>query len=434
MFTSLLPPPSSASPERDLPPRARFEHLLAVAAQTQTLQRLVLSRPHGGEPDLQRLIVRPVAIKGQAHLQFVHRHTTKDITKNLPVDEAIALLCSQIGRIFQSALLVTSSEEVQLTVKDKGGRDKSLLRVHRTATASSNAALADGEMPASAVPPSDEAVLAHNRSKKRLLNIHKPWWQDLGVAGHGGQLLPTMASKWKQINRFVEIFSAAMADTPLMAAEKVRAIDFGCGKGYLTFALHEWLRGQGKQADILGVELRQPLVDLCNASARRHHLDGLRFDAGDVREYEPDPVDVMIALHACDIATDYALHLGLRAGARIILCSPCCHKELRPQMRSPAVLKPLLQHGIHLGQEAEMVTDGLRALLLDAHGFDTQVFEYVSLEHTNKNKMILAVRRSRPDAPGYRERVLTQIEALKAFYGIRTQTLEQLLAPTDNAA
>ncbi|MBM3347321.1 MAG: methyltransferase, partial [Betaproteobacteria bacterium] len=141
-----------------------------------------------------------------------------------------------------------------------------------------------------------------------------------------------------------------------------------------------------------------------------------------------EPVDVLIALHACDTATDEAMGLGVRAGAAVILCSPCCHKELRPQMHSPLVLRPVLRHGIHLGQEAEMVTDSLRALLLEAEGYETRVFEFVSLEHASKNKMILAVKAARrlPE-PARREAVLTQVGEIKAFYGIRAQHLEALL-------
>jgi hypothetical protein len=135
-------------------------------------------------------------------------------------------------------------------------------------------------------------------------------------------------------------------------------------------------------------------------------------------------MDVMIALHACDTATDHAIHLGVRAGAGIILCSPCCHKQIRPQLLSPHPLRPLLQHGVHMAQQAEMLTDGLRALLLDACGYDTQVFEFVALEHTNKNKMILAVKRQQVRSPGP---VLTQIDELKRFYGIRDHCLEMLL-------
>ena len=133
----------------------------------------------------------------------------------------------------------------------------------------------------------------------------------------------------------------------------------------------------------------------------------------------------MIALHACDTATDHAIHQGLRAGAAIIMCSPCCHKELRPQLLSPHPLRPILKHGVHLGQQAEMLTDGLRALLLDACGYETQVFEFIALEHTNKNKMILAVKRERPARDA--EDAWQQVRDIKAFYGIRDQCLETLL-------
>jgi hypothetical protein len=134
----------------------------------------------------------------------------------------------------------------------------------------------------------------------------------------------------------------------------------------------------------------------------------------------------MIALHACDNATDYAIHFGLRAGAKVIMCSPCCHKQIRPQMQMPAQLRPLLQHGIHLGQEAEMVTDGLRALLLEAEGYDTQVFEFVALEHTRKNKMILAVKRPHA-SDAERAAALAQADELQRFFGIREQALRSLL-------
>ncbi len=119
--------------------------------------------------------------------------------------------------------------------------------------------------------------------------------------------------------------------------------DFGSGKGYLTFAMHDWLSRQGKDAQVVGVELRDDMVALCRGAAEKHGLAGLRFDQGDVRSYTPARLDVMIALHACDIATDFAIHLGLRAGAQIIMCSPCCHKQLRPQMQLPAQLRPMLR-------------------------------------------------------------------------------------------
>lgn len=202
-------------------------------------------------------------------------------------------------------------------------------------------------------------------------------------------------------------------------------LDFGSGKGYLTFALHEHLRGTlGRDAQVTGVELRPDMVRLGNDIAARLGLQGLRFEQGDVASREVREIDVMIALHACDTATDHAIHKGIRGGASIICCAPCCHKQLRPQLLQPQPLRALLRHGVHLGQEAEMLTDALRALLLEACGYDTQVFEFVSLEHTAKNKMVLAVKRASPrDAAP----LLAQLHELEAFYGIREQCLQDLL-------
>ncbi|HSC75164.1 MAG TPA: SAM-dependent methyltransferase, partial [Pseudomonadales bacterium] len=202
-------------------------------------------------------------------------------------------------------------------------------------------------------------------------------------------------------------------------------VDFGSGKGYLTFALHDYLRHTlHNKAEVTGVELREELVALCNTAAAKLDYEGLSFVCGDVKTHAPDNIDVMIALHACDTATDYAIHYGIRANASIILCSPCCHKQLRPQLQSPALLQPMLQFGVHMGQEAEMITDSLRALLLEANGYDTKVFEFVSLEHTNKNKMILAVKKSIQTSP---DLILKQIADIKQFYGITEHCLETLL-------
>jgi SAM-dependent methyltransferase len=234
-----------------------------------------------------------------------------------------------------------------------------------------------------------------------------------------------MARKWKQINKFVEILDAALADAALAERQRLEILDFGSGKGYLTFALHDHLRqALRRDARITGVEQREDMVRLCNDIVERLGLQGLHFEQGDVGTYAPRNLDVMIALHACDTATDHAIHYGIRGGASIICCAPCCHKQLRPQLLSPHPLRPILQHGVHLGQEAEMLTDGLRALLLDACGYSTQVFEFVSLEHTAKNKMILAVKRQQP-APAHA--VLAQVREIKAFYGIREHCLETLL-------
>lgn len=381
---------------------------VAASLEASRLSRLVLSKHRGADPTLQRVTVRPVVLKGELQLSFVASHTTKDLTQNLAPAAGLAHLRALIDTSFSHAQAFTADEEVQLLVSRKGRR--TLLRKARS-------------VPVPAAPS------AHDREKERWVPMDRPFLTALGVTDAQHRVIPAMSRKWKQINKFVEVFDRALAASPLAATPPDRplhVVDFGAGKGYLTFAVHDHLqRALGRNARVTGVELRQELVALCNGAIDRLGIAGLHFDAGDVRTYTPPAIDVMIALHACDTATDFAIHLGLRANASIILCSPCCHKQIRPQLMTPHPLRPILQHGVHLGQEAEMLTDGLRALLLDAAGYDTQVFEFISLEHTNKNKMILAVKRGAPRA---NDEVLGQIREIKAFYGIREHALETLIA------
>jgi SAM-dependent methyltransferase len=342
----------------------------------------------------------------------VYRYATRDVTKNHPVADGIELVRGRLGSAFKHAHLHTLTEEVQLRFSKKG---KSTLQRGKAASPET----------ASAAPT------RHDREKHRVVDLSRPFLAALGVTDAPGRLVPAMARKWRQINKFVEVFGHAFAASALaQQATPVRVLDFGAGKGYLTFALHDHLQGTlGRAAQVTGVELRADMVALGNTTVAALALEGLHFEQGDVRDHvsanDGGDTDVMIALHACDTATDVAIHHGIRARAAIIMCSPCCHKELRPQMQSPALLRPMLQHGIHLGQQAEMVTDSLRALLLDAFGYDTQVFEFVALAHTSKNKMILAVRRSEA-MPVLPER-LRQVQEIKAFYGVREQCLETLL-------
>jgi len=412
MFSHLIAPASPAPDADDAV--ARFLHTLRSVLAAQQGFKLSLSRPEGGEPDLERLMVREIELRGERALSFLWRYKTRDVTKNHGLDAGLEALAALLGQPFQNAHLLTDSRELQLAYSRKG---RPTLRVGKL-------------KPAAAEPAGPEAA-GHDRSKQRHLAMERPVWRDLGLTHEGRQgleLVPAMSRKWKQINKFIEIFGKALSQSALASSPDVHVADFGSGKGYLTFAMHDYLRTLGKTTHVLGVELREDMVRLCNEVATRNACEGLRFDQGDVREYRPERLDVMIALHACDIATDFAIHLGLRAKAQIIMCSPCCHKQLRPQMQSPSLLKPLLQHGIHLGQEAEMITDGLRALLLESEGYDTQVFEFISLEHTSKNKMILAVRRPQGIGAERRAQLLAQIEDIKRFYGIREQALQALLA------
>jgi hypothetical protein len=199
----------------------------------------------------------------------------------------------------------------------------------------------------------------------------------------------------------------------------------GAGKGYLTFAVYDYFDRLGVRASVTGVESRANLVELCNETARRAGYERLQFRTGLIEDFDLSSADILIALHACDTATDDAIYKGVKADASVIITAPCCHKELRPQMKTPDELRGVLRHGLLLEREAEAVTDSLRALLLERAGYRVKVFEFVPTEHTRKNTMIAAVRRG--DRAGSDE-ALRQFEALKSFYGIGRQRLECLLA------
>ena len=384
--------------------RAQFLNLLETALTQNAFIKLVLAKYVGPEAELQRIIIKQVTVKDQPCLSFVYRYKTRDITKNFPLDEAVSALAGLLPDAFKNAHLLTLTDEVQLEYSKKG---KSSLFMGKSQQ--------DREVPSA----------GHNREKHRFLDLTRPFLADLGVTNKQQELIPAMSRKWKQINKFIEVFSHALSSSPLTLDQPVKVVDFGSGKGYLTFAIHDYLRHSlHAEGVVTGVELREDMVTLCNNAAQRLEHPGLSFQHGDVRSFAPTPIDVMIALHACDIATDYAIHMGIRSGAAIIMCSPCCHKQIRLQIQSPALLKPMLQYGLHLGQQAEMVTDSLRALFLEACGYETKVFEFISLEHTNKNKMILAVKRAEPVDPA---QLLVKIQELKAFYNIQEHCLETLL-------
>ncbi|WP_122553469.1 class I SAM-dependent methyltransferase [Pseudomonas viridiflava] len=391
---------SSAAPDH----RAQFLGLLDTSLSQNSLIKLVLAKYVGSEAELQRVIIKPLTVREQPCLSFVYRYKTRDITKNFPLAEAVDVIAGLIPESFKNAHLLSLTDEVQLEFSKKG-----------KSTLFKSKAQQEREAPA----------VGHDREKKRYLELTRPFLTDLGVTNRQHELIPAMSRKWKQINKFIEVFSHALTSSPLKLDQPVKVADFGSGKGYLTFAIHDYLRNTLQaQGEVTGVELREDMVTLCNNAAARLEHPGLVFKHGDVRTVAPSELDVMIALHACDIATDYAIHMGIRSGASIIMCSPCCHKQIRLQIQSPTLLKPMLQYGLHMGQQAEMVTDSLRALLLEACGYETKVFEFISLEHTNKNKMILAVKRAEPVDPTH---LLARIQELKAFYGITEQCLETLL-------
>lgn len=471
--------------------RARFMAAVTDAIRARKLHRLVLSKPvtrvlaegfKDEGPVLKRLRIQPVRLKEGVKLGFHWQYDTRDQRSNLDEMAALATVDRLLGAVMAVAVLETSDRITELGFSKRG---RPLIRSRRqpaptpTSSASMSQPSARTHVPAAqaagqgssprstrehelmprSLPPddalgegspesvSDEVMLTnpvtddwpgldqHNRDKHHLIRIDRPYLADLGVTRQGGVLVPAMSRKWRQINKFVEILVSAWRHNPASqqlggpGQPPLRIRDFGAGKGYLTFALHDHLTHTlGLTVETVGIERRGDLVVLCNRIAERHGMTGLRFEQGDIVQARPGDTDWMIALHACDTATDEALYQGIKQQAAMLVCSPCCHRELRPQLLSPSPLAPILRHGIHKGQAAEMLTDGLRALLLEAEGYEAQVFEFISLEHTSKNKMILASRNARPRPA---DQVRADIEALKRFYGIRHQRLDQLLTGID---
>jgi hypothetical protein len=200
----------------------------------------------------------------------------------------------------------------------------------------------------------------------------------------------------------------------------------GSGKGYLTFALYDYLQNVIKQkATVYGIEMRDDLVNKCNSIAEHVGFDGLHFKKGTIQDAEIPAPDMLIALHACDTATDDAIYKGIKANAKLIICAPCCHKQIRKQISPDNELKSITRHGILLERQAEMVTDAIRALLLEANGYKTRVFDFIATEHTPKNVMIVAIKADQPitNKPEY----LDKVDGLKKLFNIKTHYLETLL-------
>jgi SAM-dependent methyltransferase len=319
--------------------------------------------------------------------------------------EGLNLVTYLLGREFLDAHLFTATHTVQLETKPDGSA-----RVRAKATAS-----------ATALGPA-----AHDHAKNYLIPANAPWLRALGVTNDQGQPRTEQAAKFRQIQKFAELIQTSVAETFPNAEIPIQVADMGSGKGYLTFAVATLL---GAGATVTGREVRPELVDLCNRVARENSLPNLTFSSGVIpapKIANPEskienPIDVLIALHACDTATDDALAHGIVTGARLLIVSPCCQKEVRPQLVPPPVLAAALRHGIFQERQAEFVTDALRALLLEWAGYKTKVFEFISTEHTAKNLLIVAQRvrvAATPDDPAAQ-----RLRDFARFYGVRHQRL-----------
>ncbi len=385
-------------------PLDRFLSALEESLRNATFQKCTLGHPREtADPTLRNLYLRLIDLKAGPHLQFLYRHATRDLTYNHPVPEAQRLLAEHLKNDFRDAHLFTTTETLQLTTQPDGSVR---LKTKKLAPSPTPAPIDSGPSPAQ----------THDHAKNHLIPIDAPWLRALGVTNDRQQAREGMAAKFRQINKFTELLAHLVSEIKLPADRPFRLLDMGSGKGYLTFAAAAHF---GSRALVTGIESRPELVTFCNAAAQTHGLANLNFSAGTIATHQPAELDILVALHACDTATDDALHQGIRAAAPLLVVSPCCHKEIRPQIQPPELFAETLRHGIFLERHAELVTDSLRAQLLEYAGYRTKVFEFISTEHTAKNLMIAAIKTRPAGDPVAREHLI----AFARHHGIRHQHL-----------
>ena len=370
--------------------------LVGAAAKAGTLVKLTLGKAAAADPELRNLFVRPVDLKAGPRLSFTWRYATRDVAKNHTVSEALVLIEPLIGADFLDAHLFTTEQTAHLECGP--GLNGARLRIR-------------GADPAVARPE------GHDRRKDHPIAADAPWLCALGITDKHGRPRNGMTDKFRQIQKFAEILGHLVAEAPLPAGRELAVADMGSGKGTLTFAVAAML---GERARVLGVEARPELAALCNRVASDQGMaPRLSFRAGTIDETPLDKVDILIALHACDTATDDALAKGIAGGAVVLIVAPCCQKELRPALVPPPALAGALSHGIFLERHAEFVTDALRAQLLEWAGYRTRVLEFVSTEHTAKNTMIAAIKARPAGDPA----LARAIREFASFYGVRSQRL-----------
>jgi SAM-dependent methyltransferase len=361
--------------------------------------KLTLGQYTGPEEGLKQIIIRHVVVKREDKLSFTYRYKTRDIVKNYGPGEAFDRIATALEGDFKVGTLFTT--EFDLSTQTM----KRTKPTHKDAPSTS-----------------------HDRDKVRTIEAKKTsWLYDLKITDANGTVFKTAQDKFRQINKYVEILSPLLKNTD--TERTLRIADMGSGKGYLTFALYDYLtKTLGLKAEVTGVEYRTDMVALCNEIAIHSDFDGLKFVEGGIAEYEAGPLDMLIALHACDTATDDAIAKGIAANAEWIVVAPCCHKQIRREIEGHKAqndLGFLLKHGIFVERQAEMVTDGLRSLILEYCGYSTKVFEFISDAHTPKNVMITATKN--PKAKLHDPEILEKIHAAKAYFGIKTHHLEKML-------
>lgn len=378
-----------------------FFDRVAEAVEQNVFVKLTLSKPATKHDDLRNVYVKPVLIKDKHLFSFTYHYERRDEVKNYDAGQMLELLKELVPSRFLNAVLFTLNEDVTLLVSSKG---KATLQTKK-------------------VQECREQNLEHDKLKARLINPMNPWWYQLGLTTREGKVTADMQHKFRQICKYAEIVESLVK--PLKLEGTVHVADMGAGKGYLTFALHELLTQRlGLDVDIKGVEIRPDLVLKINEIIKSSGLKGLEFVESSIEAYHPEKLDVLIALHACNTATDDAIASGIKAGADLIVCAPCCHKQIRQEMERSGVTDAITRYGIFMERQAVMITDTIRALILECYGYKTQVMEFIEMEHTPKNVLLVG---KKTDKTVDRQAILEEIASLKKQYGINKHYLEFVL-------
>lgn len=349
----------------------KLQSLLASLLKDQLLYQAILSNVRKNEPDsFQKVVVKPLEIKGELMYQFSYHYEKKVLHENLPPQEAEEKMQGLFSETFKQGLLYTPEADYQILISKKF--KVTILK-----------------KPASM----KKVELTHNRKKNYLLEegVPVPFLVELGVMNAEGKVLAKKYDKFRQINRFLEMIRDIVPH--LKKDRQLTILDFGCGKSYLTFAMYHYLREvEGLDLQVVGLDLKEDVICHCNELVQKLNYENLKFLVGDIAKYsEVEHVDMVVTLHACDTATDAALEKAVRWGADVILSVPCCQHEMYDQVDNE-ILHPMLKHGIIKERFAALATDSVRAALLEIMGYKTQILEFIDLEHTPKNLLIRAVR------------------------------------------
>jgi SAM-dependent methyltransferase len=348
-----------------------FFSILQDIVENYSIISIVLSHPDKKQSPIKKMTFRPLIIRDQKLYQISAHSTNKIAHHNVSPSECLARLYQDLTESFREAHIYTAEADFHLLISKKG--KMTLLK----------------KKPSKVLTP-----LSHNRKKHYLMEEGQPvpFLVDLGILSTSGKILEKKRDKFKQINRFLELVDDVISQ--LKPRSHWNIIDFGCGKAYLTFALYHFLRFQKEcKVNLLGLDLKEDVIQQCQDIARRLGYDTLQFKVGNIQDhYAEAPVDMVISLHACDTATDAALEKAIHWNAEAILCVPCCQHELYSQVQNPT-LQPLLKYGILKERFSSLVTDAARGQILEMYGYHTQILEFIDLEHTAKNLMIRAIKK-----------------------------------------